>query len=161
MPLAKKPSAEATYERRVDVFRMKMRGLNHSVIARELGVNRNTIIRDSEWIKENLRELAASTDKFSEMGTAMAKLDEIEKEAMFHFNETENPHAKNNFLLTAITACEKRIRLAMDAGLIEKAPVHINMSVEEIKKMTTQELLNKRTEILSRLQQSGVPSARN
>ena len=32
----KKPSAQETYERRIKVFRMKMRGLNHTAIAREL-----------------------------------------------------------------------------------------------------------------------------
>ena len=35
---ATKPSTEETYERRIKVFRMKMRGLNHTAIARELRV---------------------------------------------------------------------------------------------------------------------------
>lgn len=154
---ATKPSAQETYERRVKVFRMKMRGLNHTSIARELNVSRNAIIRDAEWIKDHFTQLAAQADRNSEMGMAMAKLEEIEKEAMFNYSETENPKAKNDFLLTAITACEKRIKLMMDAGIITKAPVDLNLTVD-FSKMSNEELVQRRREIVSRLASYGVAS---
>ncbi len=77
---ATKPSAQETYERRVKVFRMKMRGLTHTSIAKELNVARNTIVRDAEWVREHFTQIAAEADRNSEVGMAMAKLEEIEKE---------------------------------------------------------------------------------
>lgn len=154
MPLTKKPSAQETYERRILVFRMKMRGLNHSVIAKELNTSRNTIIRDADWVKMHFTEVAAHADRNSEVGMAMAKFEQIEQEAMTNFNETTNPHAKNNFLLTALSASEKKVRLMMDAGLIQKAPVDVNLNID-YQKLTSEELLTKRTEVLSRLANLG------
>jgi hypothetical protein len=152
---ATKPSTAETYERRIKVFRMKMRGLNHTAIARELNVTRNAIVRDAKWIQENFTQLAAQADRNSEMGMVMAKLEEIEKEAMFNYSETENPKAKNDFLLTAITACEKRIKLMMDSGIISKAPVDLNLSVD-FSKMSTEELIQRRREVVNRLARFGV-----
>lgn len=155
---AKKPSASETYERRIKVFRMKMRGLNHTAIARELGCSRNAIIRDAKWIKEHFTELAAHADRNSEVGMAMAKLEEIEREAMFNYSETEHPKAKNDFLLTAISACEKRIKLMMDAGIITKAPVDLNLTVD-LSKMSTEELIQRRKDVVNRLSAYGVTTA--
>jgi len=155
---AKKPSTAETYERRIKVFRMKMRGLNHSAIARELGCSRNAIIRDAKWIKEHFTELAAHADRNSEVGMAMAKLEEIEREAMFNYSETENPKLKNDFLLTAISACEKRIKMMMDSGIITKAPVDLNLSID-LSKMSTEELIQRRQQVVNRLAKFGVTSA--
>ena len=150
-----KPSAQETYERRIKVFRMKMRGLTHTSIARELGCSRKAITRDAQWIQEHFTQLASQADRNSEMGMAMAKLEEIEKEAMFNYYETENPKAKNDFLLTAITACEKRIKLMMDAGIISKAPIDLNLSLD-LSRMSTEELIQRRREVVSRLSAFGV-----
>ena len=154
---AKKPSTQETYERRIKVFRMKMRGLNHSAIARELNISRNAIIRDAKWIKEHFTEIAAHADRNSEVGLAMAKLEEIEREAMFNYSETENPKTKNDFLQTAISACEKRIRMMMDAGIISKAPVDLNLTVD-LSKMSTEELIQRRQQVVNRLGSLGVAS---
>jgi len=154
---AKKPSTEETYERRIKVFRMKMRGLNHTAIARELGCSRNAIIRDAKWIREHFTEIAATADRNSEVGLAMAKLEEIEREAMFNYSETENPKLKNDFLITAISACEKRIKMMMDAGIITKAPVDVNLTMD-FTKMSTEELVQRRQQVVSRLSDYGVTS---
>ena len=155
MPLLHKPSAEETLERRLEVFRLKMRGLKNSAIAREMNVNRKTIIRDSKWIQVHLRELATSADKFEEIGKAMAKLEEIEKEAMYQFNETENVHAKNNFLMTARTAIIDRAKMMMDAGIIDRAAVDVNLAVD-YSKMSTDELLKVHAEEVNRLRTLGI-----
>lgn len=157
--LIKKPSTEETLARRMEVFRLKMRGLENSAIARALQVSRNTIIRDSNWLKIHLREIAASADKFGEVGKAMEELEEIKKQALFYANETENPQARNNFLLTSITALDKRVRIMMDAGIIEAAPIGVNLSVDAVKKMSTEELLQRRATLLSHLKEIEVPGA--
>lgn len=144
-------------ERRLEVFRLKMRGLAHAAIARSLQVTRNTIIRDANWIKEHLREIATQADKFDVMGEAMSELEEIKKQALFYASETENPQARNNFLLTSITALEKRVRLMMDAGIIDAAPIGVNLSVEEVRKMSTEELLQKRASMLDHLKKLEMP----
>jgi hypothetical protein len=157
MMLTKKPSSEETLERRLEVFRLQMRGLSNVAISRALQVTRNTIIRDSKWLKGNLRELATQADKFDVMGEAMSELEEIKKQALFYASETENPQARNNFLLTSITALEKRVRLMMDAGIIDAAPIGVNLSVEEVRKMSTEELLQKRASMLDHLKKLEVP----
>jgi hypothetical protein len=142
------------------VFRMKMRGLSHAAIARELEVNPKTITRDAKWLKEHMREVAASVDKYEELGEAMASLQEIAKEAMYQFNEAEKSAEKNSFLVTALNATERRIKLAMDAGIIDKAATDVNLSLD-LSKMTTDELQQKRAEVMSRLagQPGGLISA--
>jgi len=155
MALLKKPSADQTRARRMEVFRLKMRGLEHAAIARALQVSRNTIIRDAAWLETHKREVAINADKFGVLGDVMEELDEIKKQAMFYSSETENIHGKNNFLLTAVQAIDKKVRLMMDAGIIEAAPVDVNLSVEEVKKMSTEELLQKRAELLDRLKDIG------
>ena len=132
------------------VFRMKMRGLNHAAIARELDVNPKTITRDAKWIKEHMREVAASVDKYEELGEAMASLQEISKEAMYQFNETEKASEKNSFLVTALNATNQRIKMMMEAGIIDKATTDINLSLD-LSKLTTDELEKKRAEVMSRL----------
>jgi hypothetical protein len=149
-----KPSAQETFERRMEVFRLRMRGLTQSVISKELGVNRNTILRDCKWIKEHMREIAANADTFSEVGEAMAHLREIEQEALYHMADTENAHAKNNYLRTALEACDKRIRLMMDAGIIEKAAADVNVNFD-FSKMSTEELMQKRDELAVRMRRLG------
>lgn len=160
MPLAKKPSAQETHERRLEVFRMKMRGLSNSVIARELDVNRNTILRDVQWVREHQREAAVAADKHTEIGVAMAKLEEIEKDAMHQFSETGNPHAKNNFLLTAIAATEKRVKIMMESGIIDKASEKVDLTVD-FSKLTTEELIEERNKALERLKGLGALGGRN
>lgn len=152
MPVANasKPSAQATYERRMLVFRMKMRGLGHAAIARELDRNPKTITRDAKWLKEHMREVAASVDKYEELGEAMASLQEISKEAMYQFNETEKPSEKNSFLVTALNATNQRIKMMMEAGIIDKAATDVNLTLD-LSKLTTNELEKKRAEVMSRL----------
>jgi FixJ family two-component response regulator len=152
VPLANKPkpSAQETQERRMLVFRMKMRGLTHASIARELDVNPKTITRDAKWIKEHMREVAASVDKYEELGEAMASLQEISKEAMYQFNETEKASEKNSFLVTALNATNQRIKMMMEAGIIDKAATDVNLSLD-LSKLTTDELEKKRAEVMSRL----------
>jgi FixJ family two-component response regulator len=132
------------------VFRMKMRGLTHASIARELDVNPKTITRDAKWIKEHMREVAASVDKYEELGEAMASLQEISKEAMYQFNETEKASEKNSFLVTALNATNQRIKMMMEAGIIDKAATDVNLSLD-LSKLTTDELEKKRAEVMSRL----------
>jgi FixJ family two-component response regulator len=132
------------------VFRMKVRGLTHASIARELDVNPKTITRDAKWIKEHMREVAASVDKYEELGEAMASLQEISKEAMYQFNETEKASEKNSFLVTALNATNQRIKMMMEAGIIDKAATDVNLSLD-LSKLTTDELEKKRAEVMSRL----------
>jgi DNA-binding CsgD family transcriptional regulator len=132
------------------VFRMKMRGLSHATIARELDVNPKTITRDAKWIREHMREVAASVDKYEELGEAMASLQEIAKEAMYQFNEAEKSAEKNSFLVTALNATERRIKMMMEAGIIDKAATDVNLSLD-LSKMTTDELEKRRAEVMSRL----------
>lgn len=152
-----RPSAQEAQERRIQVFRMTMRGLNRTVIGRELGVSRQTISNDVKWNKVHFTEMAAHADRNEVVGEAIAKLEEMEKEAMYHFSESTNDHFRNQYLMTAISACEKRIKLMMEAGVIQRATIDMNLNVD-YSKLTTDELITKRGEFLNRLRVLGVPS---
>ncbi len=149
-----KPSATETRDRRLQVFRLLMRGVKKSVIAETLGVNPNCITSDVVWIKNNLREYAASADTFGEVGTAAAEMQEVKQEAMYHFSQTSNHHAKNQYLLTAIQAIEKRLKIMMDAGIIERAPT-VLLDID-VAKLSTVELLKRREQMLEQLANLGV-----
>lgn len=148
---AVKPSTEETFERRLEVFRLQMRGIRPTAIAKELGVSMKTIRKDRKWIENHLREIALNADRFAELGESMEVLKEIEQEALYHMAETENPHAKNNYLQTAMTAREKRVRLMMDSGMIPKASEKIDLNVGEMAKMSTEELVHRRQKVLKDL----------
>lgn len=147
-----KPSAEETFERRLEVFRLQLRGIKPTEISRELGVSMKTIRKDRKWLENHLRELALNADRFREIGEAMEVLKEIEQEALYHMAETENPHAKNNYLVTAMGAREKRTRLMMDAGIIPKASESIDLNVGEMGKMSVEELVQRRKKVVAELQ---------
>lgn len=148
---AVKPSTEETFERRLEVFRLQMRGIRPTAIAKELGVSMKTIRKDRKWISNHLREIALNADRFAELGESMEVLKEIEQEALYHMAETENPHAKNNYLQTAMAAREKRVRLMMDSGMIPKASEKIDLNVGEMAKMSTEELVHRRQKVLKDL----------
>lgn len=146
-----RPSVEETFRRRMEVHRLRMRGISESVISSELGVSQRTIEKDCRWLREHLRDAAVNADRYLEIGEAMARLREIEQEALTHMTDTANPHAKNNFLITALTACEKRVRLMMDAGIIARAATEVSLTVEDVSKMSTDELLAVRAKLTSRI----------
>lgn len=148
-----KPSAEETFERRLEVFRLQARGIRPSEIANELGVSTRTIRKDRKWLDTHLREVALNADRFKEIGETMEMLREVEQEALYHMAETENPHAKNNYLVTAMNAREKRTRLMMDAGIIPKASDEVNLNVGEMSKMSVDELVKRRREVVAELQE--------
>ena len=149
-----KPSATETQERRLQVFRLLMRGVKKSVIANTLGVNPHCVSGDVKWIKANLREMALNADTFTEAGLAAAELQEAKQEAMYCFSQTSNPHAKNQFLLTAIQAIEKRLKIMMDAGIIDRAPT-VLLDID-VAKLSTVELLKRREQMLERLAGMGM-----
>lgn len=149
---ATKPSAEETFERRLEVYRLQMRGIRPTEIANELGVSMKTIRRDRKWLDTHLREVALNADRFKELGDTMEVLKEIEQEALYHMAETENAHAKNQYLVTAMNAREKRTRLMMDAGVIPKASEEVNLHVGEMAKMSVEELVQRRARVVAELQ---------
>jgi len=153
---AMRPSAERTFRRRMEVHRLRMRGVSQSVICGELGISQRMVEKDCQWLREHLRDAAVNADRYLEIGEAMARLREIEQEALIHMTETTNPHAKNNFLITALTACEKRVRLMMDAGVIARAATEVSLTVEDVSKMSTDELLAVRAKLTSRIDGIGV-----
>lgn len=142
----------------MEVFKMMLRGMNQTAMATVFHVNRNTIINDVRWLKTHMREIAIEADKFGEIGEAMKFFEEIEHEALFNFHDTDNHKSKVEYLKTAIDAREKKIRLMMDAGIIEKAPTNVNLEMD-FSKYTTEELLRKREELSTRM--GGLGSGKN
>jgi len=120
-----------------------------------LQVTRKTVTRDFRWIETNLRELALDADRYAELGEAMAWFKEIAQEALFHMAEAEKPSTKNQFLKTAMDAIDRRLRLMMDAGIIEKAAVDLNLNIPDLLKLSTMELESKRDELVNRLKSAG------
>lgn len=151
MPLDRKPSAEATAERRQMVARLKLEGKSNAEIGRLLDVNRKTIILDVKRLREAARQAAAGVDRFEEVGKAAFELLLIAQEAWQGYHESTDGADKNRFLITAMTAICKRFRLLLDSGIISGAPLEVNLSVEELRKMPTEEIMRRRGELLRQL----------
>jgi len=149
----RKPSAEETRNRRLEVFRLLMRGINKTVIAKTLGVRRKCVATDAEWIRQNLRELAANADTFAEVGVAAAEMQELKQEAMYHFSQAGNHHAKSQYLLIAMQAIEKRLKLMTDAGIIERAPT-VQLDID-VAKLSMVELMKRREQVLEQIARMG------
>lgn len=156
----RKPSAAVTRERRMEVFRLQMRGMNQTTMATVLKVNRNTIVNDVRWLKLHMREIAIEADKFQEIGNAMKFFEEMEQTAMFNFHDTDSHKAKNEYLKTAIEARERKIRLMMDAGIIDKAATNLNLEVD-FSKFTNEELIRRRDTLIGELRGLGLEGGKN
>jgi hypothetical protein len=153
-----RPTSEQTRERRMEVLRRKLRGQSHSAIARDIGVRRATVSEDAKWLETFSRERAADADSYQEVGHAMLFFEQIEGEALRQFYSLKSPVHKHKFLQTAVLAREKMVRLMMDAGVIKRAAVDVNLDVD-YSKLTTGELLAKRREMLERLANFALPGA--
>jgi len=57
--------------------------------------------------------------------------------------------------MTALNAMKERIKIAMDSGVIDRAAVDMNLSVD-YSKMTTDELLKAREEEVGKLRRLGL-----
>lgn len=148
-----RPSAAEARNRRFDVFRLLMRGIKKAAIARTLGVSEKCVAADAEWIRQNLRDFASNADTFAEVGEAAAELREVKQEAMYHFSQAGNHHAKNAYLLTAMQAIERRLKIMMDAGIIERAPT-IQLDID-VAKLSTVELMKRREMVLEQIAKMG------
>lgn len=152
MPLAKKPSALQTELRRGEVRILLLRGASQAEIARTLNVGRKTIARDVEWVKDQFRRAAGDTDELLEIGTALARLDQIEHTAIQAAEGARSLRDKSALLRTSMDARLKRIELLLVVGLIsEKPPPEFALSFREIKVMSTDALMAKRAQLIQEL----------
>lgn len=145
-------TASSTEERRAKVSQLHARGLPGTAIAEVLGINRKTVGRDLKLLGQRARQDALAIDRFEVVGQAMKFYDEIEHEAMFGFHEAEAHSAKIAYLSTAMAAREKKIKLMMQAGIIERAASSVDV-VMDVAKLSWEGLVRMAHAILG----AGVP----
>lgn len=108
-------------DRRRQVWDLVLRGVPVTVIAKTLGVHRNTITNDVKVLRERNRQQITDVDVKAEIGDAVAKYDEIFKAALGDYATTDKDGSKASFLSQAQSALERKLRFLIDVGVLPKA----------------------------------------
>ena len=136
---------------------MIVRGIPQHVISKTLGVHRNTVCNDVQYLTERHRKEISDIDVQRSLGDSVAKFDEIFKYAMQEFSNAEHPKERAAFLEKALSAMEKKTKLLVDTGVLPKAAQEITgkMIVEgvDLTKASLEELRVLRNRMVSQLQQ--------
>ena len=122
--------------RREQVKRLMMLGaFSQEKAAKELKVNRATIIRDIKAIQEEMREMIKTIDLDTMLSEILLKMDERQKEAWKLFVQGKNEHARINALRLTQNIDIEKIKVLQSLGIIrELAPAQREPITIEFKK---------------------------
>lgn len=152
-----KRSKEETEDRRRQVWEMLVRGTPQTVIAKTLGVHRNTVNSDVRELRKRHRSKVKDSDVHEELGDAIAKYDELFKLAMEELSVAEKETHRTQFMEKAIQALNAKTRLLVDTGILPKAAHEVTdkLVIEgvDVNAASLSELKALRTRMLSRVEQ--------
>jgi len=145
-------------DRRRTVWDLVVRGIPMTVIAKTLGVHRNTINNDVKVLRENNRKQVSDIDVKTEIGDAVAKFDNLFMCAMNEFSTAEKTGAKCTAISLATNALDRKVRFLMDVGFLPKAAQEFSGKVivegVDVQKASSDELRGLRNRLLQRMGQS-------
>lgn len=142
-------NAAAIEDRRRQVFELMLRGISETVIARQFGVHRNTIVNDVREIRrQNRRKMEeAQRDSLSEIGKMVGEFDEIMKIAMFEAASAKRVGGKAMMLGVALKALVERSRLLIETGILPSAAIEMKGEIavrlsdgRDLRRMSLEEL---------------------
>lgn len=144
----------AIEERRRQVWAMYIRGVPETVIAKAMGVHRNTIFNDVKVLKRrNANSIDTAKANF-EVGDLIAKLDEVFKMSMEECVLAERPGVKAAMMSRAMHALKEKAEIMFRAGVIPEAAKEVNerLTIEgvDLKRASLDELKELRKKLLER-----------
>jgi len=133
--ILRRGTKEAIARRREHVWKFFLEGTPQTVMAELLQVSRRTIHSDLTFMKakhgKTLEAIKGNPEKIhQELGVTCARLRHIANQALFQYDTTETPAAKDRFLNTAIRAEWVRSRLEMEAGVLPKSGEEIRIRTD-------------------------------
>ena len=145
-------------DRQEKVKELRRRGVEPKVIANYLSVSERTIRRDMQKIREKMRKDAIESDPWEKIGDIVDFFEEVAKESMWRASVEENASHRNSFLNTALKAKSEAAKFQLETGLIHRAVDRKLVSIEidgtPIEKMTTEELVEYKKQLLDRMSKS-------
>lgn len=146
------PSNDFTYtnkdERQKLVRKLRMKGVKIANIAGLLDVSERTVYNDLRELKTAVRREAVNTDHWFELGSSMIRYEDLFELVMEEAEASENEHVRHKYLKLAVAINEKRSSLAMDAGIIHRAPARVQHEEVPITQMSTDELRRRKVELI-------------
>lgn len=133
--ILRRGTKEAIQRRREHVWKFFLEGTPQTVMAELLQVSRRTIHSDLAYMKAKhgkaLEEIKGNPEKIhQELAVTTGRLRHIANQALFQYDTTSQPAAKDRFLNTAIRAEWVRTRLEMEAGVLPKAGEEIRIKTD-------------------------------
>jgi hypothetical protein len=108
-------------ERQQLIYRFRMRGVSQVAIANAAGISQPTISRELSIIKEHFRANGSEIDQDVTIGESACLFDEVEAKAWNIYHDADAPGDKLKGLATVMAAREKKLKLLMDVGRLERA----------------------------------------
>ena len=163
----------AVHARRLLILDMRFRHppVPMRQIAKDLNISTNTVVADMNAIRRDNAELLSGNAGRDLLGETLARYELIAGKAMTMAEDHKGTNAKARFLRTATDALEAKTRLALDAGVIRKAPTKIEASGPEgapipvadhtplVRRLTLQERLNELRQARAARQAPPAPAA--
>lgn len=124
-------SAIELAERRQAVLTMRLKGLTLQAISKRVGVGYMTVKRDLDLIRqENLDEVSKFNSDVA-LGQALASYNQIEREAWLQYHRASHGTTQRaHFLNLVRAAVNDRLKVLTDVGLISRAAVKVEHTVE-------------------------------
>jgi len=149
---------EGLEERRSLVLDMQLRGLSPAGIARVLQIHRNTVHRDLAFLKKKRGEDLEDSQSPQNVGDITLFLDGIIRQAMTQYQATKVESAQIGFLQVALAATEKKAKLLLETGYIQKDPQqishrHSGQIKHDFSKLPMSDLLKQRNDLRTQLEQ--------
>lgn len=111
----------ALTERQQKIYRFRMRNITQSTIAKVLGISQPVVSRELHAIREHFRASGSQIDQDVTVGESVCLFDEVEAEAWKIYADSEGVGDRIKGLNTIMVAREKKLKLLMDVGRLEKA----------------------------------------
>lgn len=114
------------------IARLRIRGLNQKAIAQVVGISQPMVSKELTAIREFQEKKGAGLEQAAIIGETSSLYEEIEYQAwsIYHSVNQDAPEAKLKALETVMKARNAHTKILMDVGLVKKAGVKIEHTME-------------------------------
>jgi len=126
-----KRSAIELAERRQQVLTLRLKGMAFKEIAKEVGVGYMTVKRDLDQVRQENVQQVSKFNRDVAIGQAIASYNQVELEAWLQYHKcSQGTTQRAQFLNMVRAATNDRVKLLTEVGLVSKAAVRVEHTVE-------------------------------
>ena len=115
-------------ERRNQIVKLRLRGLQNKAIAKLLGVTPETISKEMKIIKQQNAEAVATFDQEAFIGEALSMFKEVQERAFAEHATAKKPGERIKALDLIRTTQNDKIKAMRDLGLVQNQPQQIEVT---------------------------------